>query len=522
MRTLTKSWRLALAAIGLAVVLALLTSCSRKTSGTLGLNSQSTARPDHGGWALHVMNQSGNVFHVEYSDKTVVVDRQTVSQSLRGFSEDHTIFLFQDSPALRQKLAPGEIALFEGLDLRRVDALGVDGDTLVVGTEPAPLREALKNAQMQWSVPVDFKQIFDQRAAERRLLQDPHSKFALWNSVSHWWGVHEQKVYASSSGELEGEKEIEDTDFATWKIKYHHIFNASDHSLDIDLQLHREAPGMNAEIAAKGHMTKFTQTSSILMADGEFKQAAFKNIGLHGNVNFHWELSTSESKTSMNEVRLKLPGKISVPLDFTGLPMSLQVSETLLFHPAFPTKGDVAQGGFHVDYSGDEGFKLSGTDLQTDGEAESDSAIDKTVAFSPLAAYGVVVAMAVPRVELRIGTEEIFEALEIPQSVYLKAGKLLQNSPISGTWLPKAGNPLSTEAAAYFQVVISTTASHSGMQSIVPCQQFTMLAKGQVGVDSKVLGVDMNSPAKDVFTKNIVQRQPDVKICGGGQNDSPK
>jgi hypothetical protein len=168
-----------------------------------------------------------------------------------------------------------------------------------------------------------------------------------------------------------------------------------------------------------------------------------------------------------------------------------------------------------VDYSGDEGFKLTGTDMETDGEASSESAIDKTVAFSPLAAYGVVVAMAVPRVELRVGTEEIFEALEIPQSVYLKAGKLLQNSPISGTWLPKAGNPLSTEAAAYFQVVISTTASHSGMQSIVPCQQFTMLAKGQVGVDSKVLGVDMNSPAQDIFTKNLVQRQPDVKICGG-------
>ena len=66
------------------------------------------------------------------------------------------------------------------------------------------------------------------------------------------------------------------------------------------------------------------------------------------------------------------------------------------------------------------------------------------------------VAMAVPRVELRIGTEEIFEALEIPQSVYLKAGKLLQNSPLTGTWLPKAGNPLSTEAAAYNRTTIKT------------------------------------------------------------------
>jgi hypothetical protein len=273
---------------------------------------------------------------------------------------------------------------------------------------------------------------------------------------------------------------------------------------------------MNAEIAAKAHLTKFTQTASILEADGQFQQATFKNVGLHGKVNFHWEISTSESKTSMNEVRLKLPGKISVPLDFTGLPMSLQVSEALLFHPAFTTKGEVAQGGFHVDFSGDEGFKLSGQEMQADGTAESDSAIDKTVAFSPLAAYGLVVAMAVPRVKLRVGTEEIFEALEIPQTVYLRVGKLLQDSPLAGTWFPKAGNPLSTEAAAYFQVVISTTAATSGMQSMVPCKQFTMVVKGQVGVDSKVLGVDINTPSTDIFTKNIAQREPDAKICGGG------
>ena len=68
MRTLTKRWRLALAAIGLTVVMALLTDCSRKTSGTPDAKSQSTAGAGHGGWALHVMNQPGNVFQVEYSE----------------------------------------------------------------------------------------------------------------------------------------------------------------------------------------------------------------------------------------------------------------------------------------------------------------------------------------------------------------------------------------------------------------------------------------------------------------------
>ena len=67
----------------------------------------------------------------------------------------------------------------------------------------------------------------------------------------------------------------------------------------------------------------------------------------------------SENKTPMNEVRLKLPGKISIPLvEFTDLPMSLQISEALLFHPAFTTKEEVAKGSFHVKFSTDEGIQV--------------------------------------------------------------------------------------------------------------------------------------------------------------------
>lgn len=73
---------------------------------------------------------------------------------------------------------------------------------------------------------------------------------------------------------------------------------------------------------------------------------------------------------------------------------------------------------------------------------------------------------------------------------------------------------LSIEAAAYFQLVISTTAAHSGMLSLVPCQQFTMTAKGQVGVDAEWVGNNTNWPAKDVFSKYTTKRQPNSTICG--------
>jgi hypothetical protein len=53
------------------------------------------------------------------------------------------------------------------------------------------------------------------------------------------------------------------------------------------------------------------------------------------------------------------------------------------------------------------------------------------------------------------------------------------------------------------------------MQSLVPCQQFTLDATGQAGVDATWLGANSNIAPKNLFTKSIVQRNPDTKICGG-------
>lgn len=562
------SWRISelVALLAISVYLLILPACSswsRNKSGTAASTSSqagsgSQIRAGIPGlrktWRLNVMNQPGTIVHVEYSDNTSIVDLPTVARTLRGVTADHRIFLFQDSPELRQKLVPGKFVLFQGLDLRKVDALAVDGPNLIVGTETAPLPQALKKAQLQWSVPVNFDDLFNQLAAERNPPPPAPLSFRTFPSRLVDW--LQPAVYATfTNSEIEGDAEIVDTDFATWKCHYHFtrqpgLRNPGTHpeeaptallgttlghrlsewagthmtglGLDMDIKLHREAKGLNASIHITGHLTKFDQVASVLMADGTIQHAYFKNVGLHGYMDLSWEVSTSENHTSMNEVRFKLPGKISIPLAEEGIPLSLQISEAILFHPAFTTKGEVAKGSFHVDFSGDQGFKLGGSDMESDGESKSESTIDETVAFSPLAAYGLVVAMAVPRVELRGGTEEIFEAtgMPIPQPLAESLSNALLHNSIAGQWLDKkVGNPLSAEAAMYFQVVLSTTAAHSGMQSLVPCQQFTLTATGQVGIDTMWLGTPGGTPAREIFKKNITQTKPDVKICGGGAPD---
>jgi hypothetical protein len=118
-----------------------------------------------------------------------------------------------------------------------------------------------------------------------------------------------------------------------------------------------------------------------------------------------------------------------------------------------------------------------------------------------------------------MGTDELWDMAEIPLPSALTEtlSDVLLNNTIAGHWLKKqfAGNPLEIEGAAYLQTVISTTAAHSGMQSLVPCQQFTLDVVGQAGVDYTWLGANSNIPPTELFRKNITHRDPESTICGG-------
>ena len=125
-----------------------------------------------------------------------------------------------------------------------------------------------------------------------------------------------------------------------------------------------------------------------------------------------------------------------------------------------------------------------------------------------------------PRFELKTGAEEFVEV--VPDSVANFAAQLLDKTTF-GHYIHKAvKNVLETGATASFQVIISTTASHSGNLSLVPCQRFTMHVEGQVSADAKVLGiavpklpeVPFQKPFK-VFEKDIDQPIPNAKICTG-------
>lgn len=517
----------ALTACILLMLAGVLTGCSRKNSGNIGSEvagggATHDARWVPGmrkTWALYPMAQPGTVFHVQYSPDTSIVDLATVGRTLRGVSADHRIFLFEDSPELRAKLIPGKFVLFQGLDLRKVDAYAVDPKTkdLIVGTETAPLNQALKNAQVQFKTPVNFGDVFRQVAADH----PPQLPPPFQDALQYWRDALHPVVHADlAPHNMEGEFEYADSDFAVWKIHYHFYVPAGD-KMHVDVQMTREANGLNVELNTKAEISNFIQQWGMNLASGHLI-LDFRQLNFDTDVDYDWTIKTSENKTPMNEVRFKLPkpARVSIPLaEFTDLPMSLDISEALLFHPAFTTKEEVAKGGFHIKYSGSGGIHIDGKETSVEGQGEGDGGIDQTFAFSPFAAYGLVVAVAVPRVELRMGTDELWDMAKIPLPSALTEtlSDVLLNNTIAGKWIKNqfGGNPLEIEGAAYLQFVISTTAAASGQQSLVPCQQFTLDANGQAGVDSTWVGTNSNLPAQTLFSKHVLYRNPNSSICGG-------
>jgi len=458
------------------------------------------------------MNQPGTTFKATYSDNTVRIDSDTVFRTIRGVSRDHSIFIFENRPEVREKLAPGKVALFEGLTFRKIQAIATDGSDLIVSTEDASFAELFKDADIKWHTPINFREIHAQKVRARAALAAPPRFFAL-DMLQRSLDSLAPPAYAAESEDQEtGEKEEEG-----WKFKYDYKFSPD----RLDFQVTASKAGeIEAEITGKGYIKNFETSMALTVQNSSTKHFDFSNQNVNGTVDFDWTVGSTEKPKGLGEEKIKLPAVMSVPLNAAGLPMTLEIGEALLFHPGLTLKQEIAKGSFHVDYSGVTGLSVSSGSPENESKADAETSIGNSRAFAPLAAFGVVVAIALPRFELKTGAEEV--ANEIPDSLAEHAAQLLAKTTI-GHFIKKAvQNVLKTEAAAYFQVILSSTASHSGMLSLVPCERFTLHVEGQLGADAKILGISVpglpqvpfESPYK-VFVKDIDRPNPPAKICTG-------
>jgi hypothetical protein len=449
---------------------------------------------------IDLSKQPDTRYQVTYADGLVRIVADKVRQSLIGANRQHDIYIFQNDPELRANLQPGKVVLFEGLSAKKIQAIAEDGSHLIVGVEDAPLTQIFKDAEIRWKTPINFLEIHNRQAkvlTERRNVA----------SQQHSW------PWLSPPPVLAAEDKEEDEE--GWHIKHDVTFSPD--KVDFQVELTRSGD-LDATISGKGYIKNFQSTLALSINNSQVSQFDFSNKDMNGTVDFNWTVGAPGKPPQFGEEKLMLPALMSVPLYLGAMPFTLEIGEALLFHPAFSAKQEIAKGDFRVDYNGVTGLSVTrgngGAPAEQDtSNASSDSSIQTSTAFSPMAAFGVVIAVAMPRFELKTGTEEFLPP--IPSSLADRAADLLAKTTL-GHFVKKAKQALKTEAAGTFQVILSSTASHSGMLSLVPCQRFTLHVEGQVSADATVLGIPKELlKTMTVFKKDIDQPTPNAKICTG-------
>lgn len=447
---------------------------------------------------IDLSREPGTRYEVTYADGVIRIGADKVHQMLIGASREHDIYIFRNEPALRASLQPGRVVLFEGLSAKKIQAIAEDGTRLIVGLEDAPLTQVFKEADIRWKTPINFLEIHNRQA--QFLTKDRNTATEAWR----WSWLSPQPVFAEEqNAEEEG-----------WHIKHDVTFTPDRADFQVDLTQSGE---LEATLSGKGYIKNFQSTLALTIQNNQVNQFDFSNKDMNGSVDFNWTVGAPGKPPKFGEEQLKLPSLMSVPLYVGGMPFTLEIGEALLFHPAFSAKEEIAKGGFHVDYNGVTGLSVSqnggAPSEQNTSNATSDSSIQSSKAFSPMAAFGVVIAVAMPRFELKTGTEEFLPP--IPDSLADRAAELLEKTTL-GHFVKKAKESIKTEAAGTFQVILSTTASHSGMLSLVPCQRFTLHVEGQVSADATLLGIPKELlKTKTIFKKDIDQPIPNAKICTG-------
>src|SRR5262249_44253749 len=126
--------------------------------------------------------------------------------------------------------------------------------------------------------------------------------------------------------------------------------------LNFELHIKRKTGDLTGTIEVTGYIQNFHNAVSLVIQDNTLQSFDFHNRGMTAVANVKWTVGRGESGPMTGEERFKLPVSFSVPLIIGGLPFSLELSEAVLFQPAFPPKNYIAPGAFRIRHARDDGY----------------------------------------------------------------------------------------------------------------------------------------------------------------------
>lgn len=301
---------------------------------------------------------------------------------------------------------------------------------------------------------------------------------------------------------------------------------------NLNLLAKKNVGGFVALITGQGYISNFDFDSSIRVKRSTLEHMNTSFKGLNGVMNFQWVVAKDSPGIMAEESRIKLPGAIKVPLaQFVGgMPLYLEVSAALLIHPGISGGKEYSKGEFRITYDGYQNFKVKTGNIDANGNITGDIQLVEHQELSPTAPLAMLVAFAAPRIELTLGLINIWNKSDLKKAADIVdkyadmvAKKLLspqqynnyQNGPLGGFKLGQTmNNALSTDGAAYIQLVGTSASSFTGTSVVIPCSRYDMSLTGSVGASAEVWGKSALKVSKDIFKKTISKVDPPgVTIC---------
>jgi hypothetical protein len=434
---------------------------------------------------------------IELTPQTVVLTRAAVQKDLAFASPDGSMLIFQEGSAILRSLQPGSVLLIESVAVRKIVNVVREDSLIFLRTKPAALTDVIRNGSVRWAVPIRF----GPNSASRHVA-DPRMLLRDW--FAGWASPLVVALAASAEGE-----EQED---GGWEA--HSVAKKSGDRLNLTFDVKNSGKGTAISFVGEGYLADFETTGSFDIQESRVKEMAFQNKNLNGEVVFHWALAREKEAESIAFFEKKLPIKFTAPLVIGMIPFVLEVGEVLIIKPVIGAAG-TSDGTFKIAYNGTQGFSIGkANSVMAEGALQGGNSIAE-IHSAAVGVHGLVIAVAMPRIELKLGAESGFEVLKeyIPAGLADRVAEELQKKTLQYLIPHSIKKSLKSEASAFIQFTTTYAFVSSGSMSVVPCTKSVLTLTGKVGTDASFLGKELLSKEKDVFEKKTEKMVPPFKTC---------
>jgi len=504
----------------------LLVGCKKKAEGAVGFAPQRLQVSDN--WPAG----TGSA-HVQYQSNVKVMEQSEGEAAIIGQSSDGAALLFNHANAQARQLQAGDVFVVKGLLARKVLAVETEPEGTLVLTQQATIPEVIEEGTIDVTAPVRFGTLSAESDAT-----DP----AVFSQPYRWIrpaSVHAQIGDAASlsKSEANGSKDAYGNMvkgavsgvFEGWDTTFKAIPAAG--KLNLELTLTKTVGDFAAKITGQGYIANFQFRSGIGVQQGTMQKLEAEVKNLNGVMNFQWEVAKKSPGPHSEDDRIKLPAAFTIPLAqyLGGMPLFLEISSAIIIKPEI-AGAELSKGSFRITYNGYQGFQTKEGNIDGNGNVSGNIEFSEPLNVAPAAPMGLVVAFAVPRIELSFGVSKVFKmddikvaAEKVDALADQVAKKLLasdqyeafKNGPMGRFQLAKAAeNALQSDAAAYFEMVTSSGMSYSGMSVLKPCSRQDIALLGVAGASAQAFGESLGESRKEIFKKQLTKIDPPgTKLC---------